>query len=759
MRQNAGNRVLVVNDNADQLLLMKFHLEQEGYHISTATSGLEGLQRAKQETPDLIISDVLMPDMTGIELCRLLRLTPQFLTTPVLLVSALCRDYRSVIEGLQTGADDYLKVPYDPLHLVAKAARMLERKVDEDMRLAAIVNSSADAIIGKSLEGIVFSWNESAQIMYGYSASEAVGRHFSAFVPPAYQEIVNEALGKVKYGETIRSLDIVQVRKDGTLIDVSFSISPILGAKNQIIGISSIARDITEQRRLEKEAKKSEEQYRDLIENARDIIYTHDLEGKITSVNKACEQVTGYRREEIINLNQAQFIAPEYLEKAYDMFNRKLAGEQGTTYELEIIAKNGRHISVEVSTNLIFQDGFPVGVQGIARDITERKHLEEQLRQSQRLEAIGQLTGGIAHDFNNLLTGIIGYSQFTLMKDSIEEPLRGRIEEVKKAGERAAALISQLLVFSRKQVLQSKILDLNFLISEIEKMLQRVIGEDIELRTNLAQDLGFIKCDPGQIEQVLMNLVINARDAMPEGGRLTVETRNIIVNEAYGCSSSCDVQPGEYIELCVSDSGIGMDMETQKHMFEPFFTTKEVGKGTGLGLSTVYGIVKQSRGYIWAYSEVGRGTTFTVYLPRVKENFMEMIPTPEPQLRDHGTETILLAEDAEVVRHLLRDFLQSNGYSVLEAVDGNAAELICEQYEGPIHIVITDVVMPLMSGPQLKERLAKLRPDLKVLFMSGYTGDMLVRYGIRESDISFLQKPFAPALLLEKIRELLKQEE
>jgi two-component system cell cycle sensor histidine kinase/response regulator CckA len=364
------------------------------------------------------------------------------------------------------------------------------------------------------------------------------------------------------------------------------------------------------------------------------------------------------------------------------------------------------------------------------------------------------LAGGIAHDFNNMLTAINGYSELGLRALQAEDPLRHNLEEIKKAGDRAATLTRQLLAFSRKQVLQPKVLNINSVISDFEKMLQRLIGENIELRTMLAPDAGSVKADPGQIEQVIMNLVVNARDAMTQGGKLTIETNNIYLDENYA-KQHIAVIPGSYLMLAVSDTGTGMSEKTQNQIFEPFFTTKGVGQGTGLGLSTVYGIVKQSGGNIWVYSELGHGTTFKVYLPRVDEGAQdyERIDVAEEYVQ--GTETILLAEDEEIVRKLARTILESYGYRVFEAANGGAALLICERYKEPIHLLITDVIMPEMSGRELAERLSQLRPEMKVLYMSGYTDNAIVHHGVLDEGTNFIQKPFAPDALAQKIREVL----
>jgi signal transduction histidine kinase len=399
--------------------------------------------------------------------------------------------------------------------------------------------------------------------------------------------------------------------------------------------------------------------------------------------------------------------------------------------------------------------------QSLQAEVNERKSAEaelerseEQLRQSQKMEAIGQLAGGVAHDFNNLLTAISGHSELCLKRLTPSDPLRRHIEGIKRSGERAAALTRQLLAFSRKQILQPKIIDLNHIVVDMNKMLQRLIGEDVDLLMGLAADLGKVKADPNQIEQILLNLSINARDAMPQGGRLTIETSNVNLSEEFS-RGHIAVSPGQYVMLAVSDNGCGMDAETQAHIFEPFFTTKEVGKGTGLGLATVYGIVKQSEGTIWLYSEVGGGTTFKIYLPCVERPMKEVeVETDNFELLE-GTETVLLVEDEEVVREMATEILRDSGYQVLEAKHGHEALTLGRQHAGVIHLMLTDVVMPQMSGRQLAEQLTPLRSEMKVLYMSGYTDDAIVHHGVLEEGTAFIGKPFTPSALARKVRELL----
>jgi signal transduction histidine kinase/CheY-like chemotaxis protein len=394
-------------------------------------------------------------------------------------------------------------------------------------------------------------------------------------------------------------------------------------------------------------------------------------------------------------------------------------------------------------------------------DLTERKkaehtllHLQQQLQQSQKMEAIGRLAGGIAHDFNNLLTAITGYCDLILMSLRPADPLYQHGQEIHKAAERATSLTGQLLAFSRKQVISPKLLDLNAVLADMDKMLRRLIGEDIELVTVHRSGLGIVRADPGQIEQVLLNLAVNARDAMPHGGKLTVETANIDFDESFA-EQNPDVCPGAYVMLAVTDTGHGMTEDVKSRVFEPFFTTKPLGKGTGLGLATVYGIVKQNGGHISVYSEPNLGTTFKIFLPRIAQarqdpGSADALPPPR-----HGNETILLVEDEEVVRTLVRTVLRRHGYNVLEACHGGEALLTCEQYGDPIHLMVTDMVMPQMGGRQLAERLRPVRPNMRVLYLSGYTDDTVVRHGILESGTPFLQKPFTPEALARKVREVL----
>ena len=503
----------------------------------------------------------------------------------------------------------------------------------------------------------------------------------------------------------------------------------------------------------------AEERYRRLAENAPDLIYRYEVRPVrgFSFVNPRATAVTGFAPEE-------HYKDPElYLRLVHPddraLLEAVLRGETpgSGAILLRWRHKNGSIIWMEQHHSLVHDPaGTLVAVECIARDVTERKNLEEQFRQSQKMEAIGRLAGGVAHDFNNLLTVITGYSANSLSVLRPEEELYEGIQEISKAADRAAALTRQLLAFSRRQVLQPQVFDLNEVVADMDRMLRRVLGEDVELQTVLNSGLGSILADRGQMEQVVMNLVVNARDAMPKGGKLVIETALVELDEDYA-QQHRSVVPGRYVMLAVSDTGHGMDAATQARIFEPFFTTKAPGEGTGLGLSTVYGIVRQSGGSIWVYSEPGEGTTFKIYLPiaaKGEEAVEERRQTAKPT---GGSETVLVVEDEAGIRKMICAVLKKAGYTVLEARNGGDALRVSDGYAGSVQLLITDVVMPVMDGRDLVRRLATIRPDLKVLFMSGYTDDSIAHHGIIDPDTPFLQKPFTPLALAAKVREALGQ--
>jgi two-component system cell cycle sensor histidine kinase/response regulator CckA len=491
-----------------------------------------------------------------------------------------------------------------------------------------------------------------------------------------------------------------------------------------------------------------------IVETCEQPIFSTSLDGTVLTWNHAAEVLFGYSPSEIVSQPDAVLV-PVALQDAHRLLLARIArGERVEEYEVQRLCKNGAVIDVTVSASPILdQYQLPTGASFIARDVTTLKRLQDQLRQAQKMEAVGLLAGGIAHDFNNMLTAIHGYAQLAMERFQASDPVQLELREIVAASERAAALTRQLLAFSRKQVLQPRVLEPNELLRELEKLLHRLIGEHIELQTQFALDVGSVRADPGQLEQVIVNLAVNARDAMPTGGRLLIETANVELHESY-TKSHPEVTPGLYVMIAVSDTGTGMDRETAQRIFEPFFTTKEVGKGTGLGLSTAYGVMRQSGGHILVYSEKGQGTSVKLYLPRVFA-----IPETMPAaLRDpdiHGTETVLVVEDDDAVRSLCRRTLERSGYHVLQAESGEQAIVLCSAHAGPIHVVLTDVIMSRMTGRDLADALAERRPEARVVFMSGYTTDAVLRHGVIADRTNYLEKPFTPAALLWKVRDVL----
>jgi len=542
----------------------------------------------------------------------------------------------------------------------------------------------------------------------------------------------------------------------GALVVQTYSKNIRYGQRDKEI-LTFVARQLAsavEIKRNEQALRRSEARYRSLVQSSVYGIYRSSLEGRFLDVNPALITMLGYNSaEEVLLLDPEKdvFEQPEEQARLIEEFRRdgRMDG-----FEVKWKRKDGSAITVRISGRAVSSADEPADVlEAIAEDVTERRVLEDQFRQAQKMEAVGRLAGGVAHDFNNLLMVISGYTEVILAKLDADHPLQEKARAIQQAADRATTLTRQLLAFSRKQLLELKVVDVNAIVEDMERLLRPLIGETIELTANLAPEAGHTRADAGQLEQVLMNLVVNAKDAMPAGGKLTIQTQNVMVDENHHRGQTF-IRPGQYVMLSVSDTGMGMDKETQSRIFEPFFTTKEKGKGTGLGLSTVYGIVKQSGGYVMVQSEKGHGTTFNIYLPR-EEAAADIHATPVLRAASGGSETVLLVEDEESVRQLVRETLLAKGYHVIEAENGESGLAAAAQHHGKIDLVITDVVMPGMGGREMVQRMAETRPEAKVLYLSGYTEDAILSEGTVEGGTAFLQKPFTLQNLSRKVREVL----
>jgi PAS domain S-box-containing protein len=594
--------------------------------------------------------------------------------------------------------------------------------------------------------------NDAAVARYGYSRDEFLGMRLTDIRPP---EDIPSLLANVAQERTAlqQSGRWRHRLKSGELINVEIISHTLRFGKRAAALV--VAQDVTARLRAERDLAASEARKAGMLEAALDAIVAIDHQGLITEFNPAAERIFGYRVQDVRGQPLAETIIPPGLRDRHRAaFARYLETEQptilGRRLELTGLHADGHEFPVELTVYRIPVDGPPV-FSAFIRDLTEARALQEQLLQAQKMESVGRLAGGIAHDFNNLLTAINGYAQLTLDDPQLSAEARGGLVQISTAAERATELTSQLLAFSRRQVMQPVSLQLGTKIDEIAPMLRRLLGEDVELITRTRPELGNVLVDPGQLTQVILNLAVNARDAMPRGGTLTIEADNVELDATYAAGHA-EVVPGPYTVLSVTDSGTGMDEATRAHLFEPFFTTKELGKGTGLGLATVYGIVKQSGGHIWAYSEPEHGTVFKIYLPRVDA------PTAEPREpraavpTSRGTETVMVVEDDAAVRQFVQIVLERQGYRVIAA--GNASDALdrIAGADGPIHLLITDIVMPGISGVELAKRAAQLAPGIKVLFASGYTENTIVHHGVLDPGVPFLQKPFAPGQLAARVR-------
>lgn len=759
-------RVLLVEDDPNDAELVLRELRRAGFDpdwrlVDTEEAYIEGLN------PDIqiILSDYSMPKFDGSRALNLLQ--QRELEIPFIVVSGTIGEAVAV-EAMRAGANDCLMKgnlarlgPTIVRELQEAENRRARRRAETALRESEdryrdLVEHSHDLICTHDLTGRILSLNRTAAKMLGYDQETLLNKHIQEILFSGFQNEFDSYISELQKNGSAQGMMAVQTRTGEKRV---WEYSNTLRTEGVAVPIvRGMAHDVTEQRQAETALRENQTRLAGIVNSAIDAIVSVNGEQKIVLFNAAAERILGCSAAEAIGQAIDRFI-PQRFREQHQQHIRDF-GDTGVTSrsmgsfaELTALRADGEEFPIEASISQIEVAGQPLFTV-ILRDITERKQLEDQFRQAQKMEAIGRLAGGVAHDFNNMLTAIIGYSQLVLAQLDEASPQRHDIEEIERAGQRAAGLTAQLLAFSRKQVLQPKMLDLNEVISNVDKMLRRLIGEDIDLVTIARPDLGHVKADPGQIEQILLNLAVNSRDAMPRGGKLTIETANIDLDETYA-SSHADVVPGQYVMLAVSDTGHGLDAETQSHIFEPFFTTKE--QGTGLGLSTVFGIVKQSGGHIWVYSEPGHGAAFKIYFPRVDEPADSAAAQTEAVESLYGSETIMVVEDDEAVRNFSQLALEKYGYTVLAAERGTQALEAFGPLAAAIDLVMTDVVMAGMSGPELVVRLQELHPDVKVLYVSGYTEEATIHHGLLTDGIAFLQKPFTADALARKVRQLLSE--
>jgi two-component system cell cycle sensor histidine kinase/response regulator CckA len=630
------------------------------------------------------------------------------------------------------------------------AAKRAEAALTEsERRYRTLFEESRDAIYVSTLDGKLIDFNRSMLTMFGYTREEMADLNAEAlYLDPADRRVFRESIER---SGAVTDFEVRLVAKDGRVIDCLLNSTLQHGEHGEVVGYTGSIRDITVQKRTEETLRRERDFSQAATGSLPGLFYLFDDRGRLLRWNRNLERLTGYSGAQIAEMNLLDFFVGKDRQRIEESIRE--AFERGeSTAEVDLVSSDGSRTPYFFTGQLVVLDGRRC-VVGTAVDLVERRSLETQLRQSQKMEAIGRLAGGVAHDFNNVLTVILSNSEILAAGLGPDDPSRRELIEIRDAAQRAATLTRQLLAFSRKQVLKPRVLSLNAVVVTLEKMLRRLIGEDIELVTSRYPNLWAVEADPGQLEQIIMNLAVNARDAMPEGGRLSIETGNAEVDDAFA-RMHFPMVPGRYVMLVVRDSGAGMDAETQRHIFEPFFTTKPRDRGTGLGLSMVYGIVKQSGGYIWADSEPGHGTTFRIYFPRVEGPRVEAEAAVAASSSPPGRETVLLAEDEDSVRRLARRILEEAGYTVLEAREATEALAISEAWDGPIDLLVTDVVMPELNGRELAERLSALRPGIQIVYISGYT-DHDVLGGVVAPGNHFLQKPFTLEALATKVREAL----
>ncbi len=766
-RRSRQLRVLYVERHQLDADLARRHLSRHAPHIrlEVVFSASEALQRlpdspTKEYPCDVLLLDYHLSGLNALELVKTLRSERQ-LDLPMVLVTGQ-GDEEVAAQALRLGVSDYLvkhsgylfELPAaleNAYHQVQLAREQAALRESEARYKSLFENNHAIMLIINPATARIVDANPAASAYYGWSREELkrmridqINMLSPAEVAAAMQQAQAEKRNHFVFKHRLAS---------GQIRDVEIYSGPIQLAKQELL--YTIVHDITERVQAEEALQASEAYFRALIANASDIITVLEADGVIRYIGPSVTQIMGYTPQEVTGRVVFELLHPEDLPLVRANFGYIIQNEgESRSTVFRIRHRDGSWRILESSGRSLLNEPTVRGIIVNSRDITSRRELEAQFYQSQKMESIGRLAGGIAHDLNNLLVPILGYTDLALYEVPANTPLAEHMRQVKQAGERAADLTRQILAFSRRQVLQITKLDLNQVITGFKNLMQRLIGETIQLNTVLAASLSPIMADKSQLEQILLNLVINARDAMPGGGTLTLETANVTLDRAYA-KKHPEAEAGDYVMLAVSDTGHGMNAEVRSRIFEPFFTTKEPGKGTGLGLATVYGITKQHNGHIWVYSEPGQGASFKVYLPVASQKHPPAEIQTGPGRIPHGNETILLVEDEDAVRQLVSETLEARGYRLLQARDPFTALTIANEYRGEIDLLLTDVVLPQMNGPELFKRIVMLYPNIKILYMSGYTDDVIVHHGVLQSGTHFLQKPFSINSLEQKVKQVL----